>query len=202
MRSDVFFTSVDQLNVPVLSPAVSSFLRTNDLPSASDIHPLKESAQYVDDALGDVEADILSLSDILSRLKRSGHSSEMHRRRTRSSYPQFDVCKQQCSPSKSCRRRRGSRCRSSGRYIGDGSLQNLPYEVTRYSEEKTFHPDLRIDHIVSNVPPDKAVSEAPWQVLVVLVLEDGGLPPYRYFHQKTTHRIEYLNDGENHEGGC
>lgn len=67
--SDVFFTSVDQLNVPVLSPAVSSLLRTNDLPSASDIHPLKESAQYVDDALGDVEADIHRLSDILSRLK-------------------------------------------------------------------------------------------------------------------------------------
>ncbi|KAK0228989.1 hypothetical protein IW262DRAFT_1265335, partial [Armillaria fumosa] len=67
--SDVFFTSVDQLNVPVLSPAVPSLLRTNDLPDASDIHSLKESAQYIDDALGDVEADIHRLTDILSRLK-------------------------------------------------------------------------------------------------------------------------------------
>ncbi|KAK0196678.1 hypothetical protein F5146DRAFT_893548, partial [Armillaria mellea] len=51
------------------SPAASSLLRTNDIPSSSDIHPLKESAQYIDDALGDVEADIHRLSDILSRLK-------------------------------------------------------------------------------------------------------------------------------------
>ncbi|SJL00887.1 uncharacterized protein ARMOST_04201 [Armillaria ostoyae] len=67
--SDIFFTSVDQLNVPVLSPAVSSLLRTNDLPGAADIHPLKKSAQYIDDALGDIEADIHGLTDILSRLK-------------------------------------------------------------------------------------------------------------------------------------
>ncbi|KAK0496974.1 hypothetical protein EDD18DRAFT_182913 [Armillaria luteobubalina] len=66
--SDVSFTSVDQLNVPVFSPAALS-LRNNDLPNASDIHSLKESAQYIDDALGHVEADIHRLSDILSRLE-------------------------------------------------------------------------------------------------------------------------------------
>ncbi|KAK0482485.1 hypothetical protein IW261DRAFT_1606343 [Armillaria novae-zelandiae] len=67
--SDVFFTSVDQLNVPVLLPTAPSLLRTNDLPSAEDIHSLKESAKYIDDALGDVETDIHRLTDILSRLK-------------------------------------------------------------------------------------------------------------------------------------